>query len=156
MPKNQSRYEELLTDVVETLKHSPDEINHVIANSEKVVEAANDMTKDELALISAYVKSDLQEFASSFEESKSGPFYLMIANTVWQSLLDITDKTKLEWVEFFKELDHQGVYQTGELIGLGVLICEKCGHRTQYNHVTEIHSCTQCGHNEFTRKALNP
>ncbi|OBT12880.1 hypothetical protein A9264_15755 [Vibrio sp. UCD-FRSSP16_10] len=156
MAKRQLGYEKLLSNVVQTLKNSPDEINHVISNSEKVVEAANDMTKDELALISAYVKSDLQEFASSFEESKSGPFYLMITNTVWQSLLDITDKTKVEWVEFFQDLDHQGVYKVGELIGLGTLVCEKCGHKTQYNHPTEIISCAKCGHDEFTRQALNP
>ncbi|MEZ9834213.1 zinc ribbon-containing protein [Vibrio breoganii] len=156
MPKRQAGYDELLSDVVETLKHSPDEINNVIANSEKVVEAANDMTKDELALVSAYVKSDLQEFANNFEESKSGPFYLMIANTMWQSLLDITDKTKVEWVEFFQDLEHQGVYKSGEIIGLGVLICEKCGHRTQYNHATEIQACPQCGHDEFSRQPLKP
>jgi predicted Zn-ribbon and HTH transcriptional regulator len=156
MPKRQSGYEELLSDVVETLKHSPDEINHVIENSEKVVEAASDMTKDELALVSAYVKSDLQEFANNFEKSKSGPFYLMISNTIWQSLLEITDRTKVEWVEFFKELEHQGVYKSGELIGLGNLVCEKCGYKTQYNHVTEIKPCSQCGHDEFTRQPLKP
>ncbi|GAD91092.1 MULTISPECIES: zinc ribbon-containing protein [Vibrio] len=156
MPKRQSGYEKLLSNVVESLKNSPEEINNVIATSEKVVEAANDMTKDELALVSAYVKSDLQEFANSFEKSKSGPFYLTIANTLWQSLSDITDKTKVEWVEFFKDLDHQGVYKSGELIGLGVLVCEKCGHKTTYNHPTEIIACTQCGHDEFTRLPLKP
>ena len=67
------------------------------------------MTKDELALVSAYVKSDLKEFAESFEESKAGPFYLMIADSIWQGLLDITDRTKVEWVELFDDLEHQGL-----------------------------------------------
>ncbi|GAM54623.1 hypothetical protein JCM19232_3064 [Vibrio ishigakensis] len=156
MPKRQSGYEELLSDVVETLKHSPDEINKVIATSEEVVQAANDMTKDEMALVSAYVKSDLQEFANSYEENKSGPFYTMISNTVWQSLLDITDRTKVEWVEFFQDLEHQGVYKSGEIIGLGNLVCEKCGHKTQYTHATEIPICSNCGHDEFTRQPLKP
>ena len=56
MSKSKSGYEEMFEDVVEVLKHSPDEINRVLETSEKLVEAANDMTKDELALVSkAYV-----------------------------------------------------------------------------------------------------
>lgn len=81
MPKRKAGYEEMFEDVVEALKHSPDEVNHVFETSEKVVEAANDLTKDELALVSAYVKSDLKEFADSYEESKGGLFILW-----WQTL----------------------------------------------------------------------
>ncbi|MCG7491185.1 zinc ribbon-containing protein [Vibrio sp. Of14-4] len=156
MSKSKSGYEEMFEDVVEVLKHSPDEINRVLETSEKLVEAANDMTKDELALVSAYVKSDLKEFAESFEESKAGPFYLMIADSIWQGLLDITDRTKVEWVELFDDLEHQGLYQVGEVIGLGVLVCDECGHKTQYNHPTVVIPCIKCGCKGFSRQALKP
>lgn len=53
-------------------------------------------------------------------------------------LLDITDRTKVEWVELFADLEHQGLYQAGDMIGLGVLICDQCGHKTEFNHPTEI------------------
>ncbi|CAM3653582.1 zinc ribbon-containing protein [Vibrio aquimaris] len=156
MSKSKSVYEEMFEDVVEVLKHSPDEINRVLETSEKLVEAANDMTKDELALVSAYVKSDLKEFAESFEESKAGPFYLMIADSIWQGLLDITDKTKVEWVELLDDLEHQGLYQVGEVIGLGVLVCDECGHKTQYNHPTVVIPCIKCGCKGFSRQTLKP
>ncbi|KJY85498.1 hypothetical protein TW81_00090 [Vibrio galatheae] len=156
MPKRKTGYEEMLEDVVETLKHSPDEVNHVIETSEKVAQAANDLTKDELALVSAYVKSDLKEFAENYEESKSGPFYLMVADSIWQGLLEITDRTKVEWIELFQDLEHQGLYQAGEVIGLGVLVCDECGHKTQYNHPTVITPCTHCGNKGFSRQALKP
>ncbi|MCG9677971.1 zinc ribbon-containing protein [Vibrio sp. Isolate24] len=156
MPKRKAGYEEMFDDVVEALKHSPDEVKHVFETSEKVVEAANDLTKDELALVSAYVKSDLKEFADSYEESKSGPFYLMVADSIWQGLLEITDRTKVEWVELFADLEHQGLYQAGEVIGLGVLVCDDCGHKTQYNHPTVIIPCTKCGSKAFSRRALKP
>ncbi len=156
MPKRKASYEEMIEDVVDNLKHSPEELQHVLEKSGQVVEAANDMTKDEMALISAYVKSDLKEFAENYEESKSGPFYLMIANSIWQGLLDITDKTKVEWVELFQDLEHQSVYSSGEMIGLGILVCEQCGHKTEYNHPTTISPCTKCGHNTFSRQPLKP
>ncbi|WP_114766445.1 zinc ribbon-containing protein [Vibrio rhodolitus] len=156
MPKQKAGYEDMFDDVVEALKHSPDEVNHVLETSGKYVDAANDMTKDELALISAYVKSDLKEFANNYEESKKGPFYLMVADSIWQGLLDITDRTKVEWVELFADLEHQGLYEAGEVIGLGTLVCDECGHQTQYNHPTVIIPCTQCGHKAFSRRALKP
>jgi len=156
MPKRKEGYEEMFEDVVDTLKHSPEEVNRVLETSGKVVGAANDLTKDEIALISAYVKSDLKEFAENYEESKSGPFYLMVADSIWQGLLEITDRTKVEWVELFEDLEHQGLYQAGEVIGLGVLVCDQCGHKTEYNHPTVIIPCTKCGCTGFSRQSLKP
>lgn len=156
MPKRTSGYEEKFAEVVETIKHSPEELNHVLETSGEVAHAAKDMTKDELALISAYLKSDLKEFAEEYEEGKSGPFYLMIANSIWQGLLDITDRTRVEWMELFQDLEHQGVYKAGDVIGLGNLVCEKCGHKTQYNHPTVIEPCSKCGCEEFSRVPLKP
>ncbi len=156
MPKQKSGYEALLKDVVETLKHSKEEVDHILETSGKYVSAANDLTKDELSLISEYVKSDLKEFAESYEESKSSPFYLMVTDSIWQGLLDITDRTKVEWVELFQDLEHQGLYQAGEMIGLGVLVCESCGHKMQYNHPSEIAACTHCGNKVFGRLPLKP
>ncbi|EPF9729821.1 zinc ribbon-containing protein [Vibrio fluvialis] len=156
MPKQKTGYEALLEEVVETLKQSPEEVDHILETSGKVVAAANDLTKDELALISAYVKSDLKEFADSYEEEKSGPFYLMIANSIWQGLLEITDKTKVEWVELFQDLEHQGLYKAGDMIGLGILVCENCGHHVEYNHPTEIVPCIRCGNTAFSRQPLKP
>ncbi|OIQ25975.1 zinc ribbon-containing protein [uncultured Vibrio sp.] len=156
MPKHKAGYEDMFDEVVDTLKSSPEEINHVFETSAKVVSAANDMTKDELSLISAYLKYDFKEFADNYEESKGSPFSLMISNSIWQGLLDITDRTKVEWVELFQDLEHQGLYQVGDMIGLGVLICDECGHKVQYNHPTKVIPCTKCGHAGFTRQALKP
>ncbi len=156
MPKQKSGYEALLKDVVETLKHSPEEVNHILETSGKVVSAANDLTKDELSLISEYVKSDLKEFSESYEESKSGPFYLMVADSIWQGLLEITDRTKVEWVELFQDLEHQGLYHVGDMIGLGVLVCESCGHKVEYNHPSEVAPCINCGNKVFGRLPLKP
>ncbi len=156
MPKRKHGYEEKFNEVVETIKHSPEELNKVLETSGEVAQAAKDMTKDELSLISAYMRADLKEFADNFQESKESPFSIMVTDSIWQALLDITDKTKVEWVELFEDLDHQGIYKTGDVIGLGHLVCEKCGHKTQYIHPTVIESCCKCGCNEFTRIALKP
>ncbi len=156
MQKRKADYEDLLASLLQTLKHSPEELSNALDKSVEVLQAANELTKDEIALVSAYVKADLKSFAQEYEESRSGSFYLTISNSIWQGLLDITDKTKLEWMELSQELEHQGVYHTGEVIGLGSLVCENCGNKTQYTHPTIIEPCYQCGGEAFSRVALTP
>ncbi len=167
MPERKLSYEEKFEEVVQTLKHSPEELTKVLETTGEIAHAASDMTKDELALVSAYVKSDLKEFTENYfaesqfaenepENNKESPFLIMIKDSMWQALLDITDRTKVEWVELFEDLEHQGVYRKGDIIGLGHLVCEKCGHKTQYIHPTVIEPCCHCGCAEFSRIALKP
>ncbi len=71
----------------------------------------------------AAVKRDLEEFARSYEEShedeSDSVFMRVIKESLWQELADITDKTQLEWREVFQDLNHHGVYHSGEVVGLG-------------------------------------
>ena len=43
----------------------------------------------------------------------------VIKESLWRELADITDKTQLEWREVFQDLNHHGVYHSGEVVGLG-------------------------------------
>lgn len=160
MSKQKAGYEALFEQVTENLKHSPDEVKQWVETSENYLDAASDMSKDEWALIAVYLKRDLKEFSENYEQSKEtfpdSPFYRLIADSIWQGLAEITDKTRIEWFETFEELDHQGIFQAGEVIGLGVLECEKCANKTEYNHACIITPCTKCGHDQFTRQSLRP
>lgn len=156
MPKRKLEYQDKFEQVVEALKHSPEELHKVLETTGEVANAASDLTKDEIALVRAYVKADLKEFADNYQQSKTSPFSIMIADTIWQALLDITDKTKVEWVELFEDVEHQGIYTSGEIVGLGHLVCEKCGDKTLYTHPTIIPSCRKCGCDQFSRVALKP
>lgn len=160
MAKQKKEYEALLEQVTETLKHSPDELKHWGELSAKYRQAASDMTKDELALISAYLKRDMQEFAQSVKESpepfSESPFYKLVSETIWSGLAEATDKTQLEWHEVMDDLQHQGVYQAGEIVGLGNLVCEKCGYHEQFTHVKRLEPCPHCCHTQFTRRPLSP
>lgn len=53
-------------------------------------------------------------------------FMRVIKESLWRELADIKDKTQLEWREVFQDLNHHGVYHSGEVVGLGRLVCEKC------------------------------
>lgn len=139
----------------QALSHCPDEFNHWIEWTESYMQAASEMTKDEWALIEAYLKRDLQMFGSHYganSAKQTDLFSEAITNTIWERLAKITDKTQLEWQEILHDLDHHGVYQAGELVGLGILVCEHCGHETQHTRVGVINKCVRCDHQAFQRK----
>lgn len=163
MSKQQNRlkqYEKLIQQVTETVNISPELLSRWKETSEKYLDAASDMTKDQWALISEYVKRDLEEFASEYEESQedfeNSPFYISIQDSIWRGLAEITDRTQLEWHELLNDMRHDGVYKSGEMVGLGRLVCNQCGNEEYYTHPQEIEPCRKCGYTFFSRKQLRP
>jgi hypothetical protein len=92
---------------------------------------------------------DLEEFARSYEEShedeSDSVFMRVIKESLWQELADITDKTQLEWREVFQDLNHHGVYHSGEVVGLGNLVCEKCHYHLPVYTPDVLPRCPKCG-----------
>ncbi|MDD1792640.1 zinc ribbon-containing protein [Enterovibrio makurazakiensis] len=157
MTEQKTEYKLLTQRITDALKHSPDELKRWLDLSERYFDAASDMTKDELALIEAYFKRDVQEFSEQYNESEDRAddgelFKSLIANTLWEQLAEITDKTQLEWHEVLKDIQHHGVYSAGEVVGLGILVCEKCGNQTEHSHVGVLIPCIKCGNTEYSRK----
>ncbi|WP_086983313.1 zinc ribbon-containing protein [Vibrio aphrogenes] len=160
MTKRNQDYNKVLEQVIESLKLAPKELDKALETPKQMWQATKDMTKDEFALINEYVKSDLKEFSDNYKKDKEAlendPFRDVISESIWEGLLDITDKTQIEWLEVFQDIEHKGLYQVGDVIGLGALVCEKCGHRQEYTHACEITPCVQCQNHAFTRVPLKP
>ncbi len=152
MTKQKVEYKLVVERIKKALAQSPEALEHWVNWSERYLVAASEMTKDEFALIEAYLRRDLQSFAEGYlTNDKPSLFSEAIKNTLWDRLADITDKTQLEWQEIMQDLAHHGVYQAGEIVGLGVLVCEKCGHETQHTHVGVLTPCISCGYKAFHR-----
>ncbi len=71
------------------------------------------------------------QLRESHEDESDSVFMRVIKESLWQELADITDKTQLEWREVFQDLNHHGVYHSGEVVGPGNLVCEKCHYHWQ-------------------------
>ncbi len=108
----------------------------------------------------AAVKRDLEEFARSYEEShedeSDSVFMRVIKESLWQELADITDKTQLEWREVFQDLNHHGVYHSGEVVGLGNLRLREVPLSPGGIHPDVLPRCPKCGHDQFQRWPFEP
>lgn len=160
MNKVTEHYRELLSSLTERLKAGERDIDALVASAEQRLNAAGDMTRTEIAQLTQAVRRDLEEFARSYGENQEdftdSVFMRVIKESLWQELADITDKTQLEWREVFQDLNHHGVYHSGEVVGLGNLVCEKCHYHLAVYTPDVLPLCPKCGHDQFQRRPFEP
>ncbi|MEB6335927.1 zinc ribbon-containing protein [Serratia rhizosphaerae] len=160
MNKVAQYYRELLASLTERLKNGERDIDQLVASAEKRLNEAGELTRDEVAQLKQAVRRDLEEFARSYQESREeftdSVFMRVIKESLWQELADITDKTQLEWREVFKDVSHHGVYHSGEVVGLGNLVCEQCHHHLAFYTPEVLPRCPKCGHDQFQRRPFEP
>lgn len=153
-------YRELIESLSERLRKGERDIDSLVASARKQMNDTGELTRTEIEEVTRAVRRDLEEFARSYGESQEeftdSVFMRVIKESLWQELADITDKTQLEWREVFKDLSHHGVYHSGEVVGLGNLVCENCHHHIAIYTPDVLPVCPKCGHNQFHRRPFEP
>ncbi|EPG4897620.1 zinc ribbon-containing protein [Citrobacter koseri] len=160
MNKVAQYYRELVTSLSERLRNGERDIDALVEQARQSVMKAGELTRIEVDELTRAVRRDLEEFAMSYEESQEeesdSVFMRVIKESLWQELADITDKTQLEWREVFQDLNHHGVYHSGEVVGLGNLVCEKCHYHLAVYTPDVLSLCPKCGHDQFQRRPFEP
>lgn len=160
MNKVAHHYQQLIASLSERLTQGERDIDGMVERARQQLILDGDLSRSEVNDVTRAVRRDLEEFARSYHENESDPtdsvFMRVIRESLWKELADITDKSQLEWREVFQDLNHHGVYQSGEVVGLGNLVCEKC-HFTRAIYTPEtLTLCPECGHDHFQRQPFTP
>ncbi len=105
------------------------------------------------------MRRDLEEFAQLPGEPGRGDrqrIYAGDQESLWQELADITDKHSWSGVKSFRDLIITA-YHSGEVVGLGNLVCEKCHHHIAVYTPEVLSLCRSAGHDQFSvgRLSLN-
>ncbi len=111
-------------------------------------------SKEEIDLISRYVKRDLHDAASKMESNnKTFKDWLEFdLHQVEEKLLSVfssmADQTR-------QELDHlkatANEWHTGEVTSIGTLVCTNCGKELHFHKAGRIPPCSSCSHTQFKR-----
>ncbi|WP_275555467.1 zinc ribbon-containing protein [Mixta sp. Marseille-Q2659] len=161
MNKVAHHYQQLIASLSERLTQGERDIDGMVERARQQLLMHSDLTRNEVNEVTRAVQRDLEEFARSYHENENDDptdsvFMRVIRESLWKELADITDKSQLEWREVFQDLNHHGVYQSGEVVGLGNLACEKC-HFTRAIYTPEtLTLCPECGHDHFQRQPFTP
>lgn len=153
-------YRELVSALSERLRNGERDIDALVEQARVKISQSGELTQREVESLTTAVRRDLEEFARSYEESQDeltdSVFMRVIKESLWQELADITDKTQLEWREVFQDLNHHGVYHSGEVVGLGNLVCEHCHYHLAVYTPDILPRCPKCGHDQFQRRPFEP
>ncbi|ASN86476.1 zinc ribbon-containing protein [Pectobacterium brasiliense] len=153
-------YRELMASVTARLNNGERDLDSLVLSARKTLQESSELTQKEIEQVIQAVQRDLEEFARSYNESQDeftdSVFMRVIKESLWQELADITDKTQLEWREIFKDVNHHGVYHSGEVVGLGNLVCENCHHHIAFYTPEVLPLCPKCSHDLFHRQPFQP
>jgi hypothetical protein len=124
-------YRELVATLTERLRNGERDIDALVEQARARVTQTGELTRTEVEEVTRAVRRDLEEFARSYEESQDevtdSVFMRVIKESLWQELA--ISPIKRSWSGArFQDLNHHGVYHSGEVVGLGNLVCEKCHH----------------------------
>ncbi|WP_039054935.1 zinc ribbon-containing protein [Enterobacter sp. Bisph1] len=153
-------YRQQVATLTERLRNGERDIDALVEQARQHVARTGELTHTEVDELMRAIRRDLEEFARSYSESQEevtdSVFMRVIKESIWQELADITDKTQLEWREVFQDLNHHGVYHSGEVVGLGNLVCEKCHFHLAVYTPDILPLCPKCGHDQFQRRPFEP
>ena len=157
-------YRQLVTSLTERLKNGERDISALVQDARVRLQDEGQLSEIQIEQLTSAVRRDLHEFARNYTENQQAEkddgtdsvFMRVIKESLWKELADMTDKTQLEWKEVFKDVNHHGVYHSGEVVGLGNLVCENCQFSLAVYTPEILSKCPKCGHTEFSRHAFEP
>jgi len=147
-----------LADWLQDVKeHELTDFIEVINKAKEYVKKSEEMSEQKTDQFIDNLKFDLIEFqAKQKRDIDNSPSVDVFNESLWLALEKVTDKSQVEWAELQEDFEHQGIYQSGDFIGFGVLVCKECGHPHHHSHFSKVVDCLECGHSSFNRQPLMP
>ena len=110
----------------------------------------------EFTQMAQWIKRDLIAAAQHLNESNQelkdwlGFDLKLIKNELWQRFTEAADKTTLDLLKL-KQIAANAEYHTGEIVGLGSLICDQCQAQLHFYKPGHIPPCAKCHGTRFHR-----
>ena len=156
---------EYLMEVYQDLSNWLDEMKSIqkpkifelVKRAKLYAQAAENMSQEKVNQFADNLKYDLHDFYQQNQSQAQHSIYLGLLNeTLWSNLAQLTDKSQVEWAELVDDFEHDGIYQAGDIIGFGELVCQQCDQPITITHVSEVSACAKCGGDSFIRLPLDP
>lgn len=159
----QPTYQRLLHRIRESLeqveKKTAEAIQYEIEQAIELEATAEEMTREELDLLGAYLKRDLNSLSRFAAKTGKGvaewlKFDLhLLEDKLANLLLSVADRTLLEQEALVHQLDEEGDdnYVVGETVLAGTFACQNCGDIYVVTQPKALEACLECGADSFRR-----
>lgn len=133
-------------------------LKKLVEDAVEIEQAVEEMTSDEVHLLSEYVHRDLQLLGHYLHETGEGlaawlNFDLnILEHSVKQQVIALADQTIVGNLALHERLECSSAhYLTGEICAPGTLRCLACGEQNQILKTIQIESCYVCQSDYFER-----
>lgn len=116
-----------------------------------------EMTADEAEKIAYYVERDLRD-AADYLETTGKEFSTwfnfdlqLIEERLFELFASVADRTRLELSQLATQARMSQHYHTGEITGIGTIICNACATEIHFKRTGRIPPCPKCHHTVFKR-----
>lgn len=158
-------YERIINRVEESLGKAEEvtleELKHGIDQAIEFEEDVEELTKQEISLLGAYLKRDLSNFNRFMGKTGKGlaewlKFDMALLENKLQSMLkQVADKSIIERYELEEALNEhdEEVYASGEYVLPGTFTCSNCNAEQEFVKAGFLMDCLECGGDRFLRSS---
>jgi hypothetical protein len=156
-------YDRMLERVQARLKQMPDAtvqaLEEEVSNAVEFEYELEEMTREEIDLLGAYLKRDLEHLLQFVEETGEGlAEWLQLDMSLLEQqladrLLSVADQTLVDTLTLQHKLDNKtaGNYIAGEVATAGMFQCLNCGHMRCLTATSHLEICDACGSHYYER-----
>ncbi|MFY9328378.1 MAG: zinc ribbon-containing protein [Georgfuchsia sp.] len=152
-------YELLLEKALQKAHQSGAIVHDVIDVVRGDIAGLNKLSGDELIKLEAYLKRDMIDAAQYLNQTGKelkdwlGFDAALIKQKLWERFSNAADQTTVALDRLKLQAADVG-YRTGEITGLGTLVCDQCGNKLHFHKPGHIPPCPQCNTTHFHRKSF--
>ncbi len=132
-------------------------LEHNLEEAEMRAIELGELTREEAEKVTGYLKRDVEEAARYLQETGDDfsnwiQFdYELIEDAVKEAFMNVADQTKLQLEQLSEKAAEANSYHTGEVTGIGTLVCENCGEKLHFKKTGHIPPCPKCQATRFKR-----
>ncbi|HFE39505.1 MAG TPA: hypothetical protein ENK06_14005 [Gammaproteobacteria bacterium] len=134
-------------------------IHDAIDKAKEGLTEASELTAEEIDKVSDYLKRDLHDAAEFIAEGEREIAdwlridVLYIEDRLLEMFSHMVDETALALEQIRQNAEQANTWHTGEITGIGTLLCKKCGEELHFKKTGHIPPCPKCHHTEFERRS---
>jgi len=150
-------YNNLLHRLFDPLSDASDKLK---PNLEKKLEQAaelDELGREEIDTISGYLRRDIEAAAEWMAKNDEGlgdwlrfDVEQVEARTL-EAFTQLADQTTVELKQLERQANAVGEWHTGEITGIGTLVCKECGEELHFHKTGHIPPCPKCHGSVFKR-----
>jgi hypothetical protein len=152
-------YELLLEKSLQKAHESGATVHHMLDEIRGDIVALDKLSDKEAAKLEGYVKRDLIDAANYLDKTGRelqdwlGFDVALLKQEFWQRFSKAADQTTTA-LYGLKLQAAIAEYHSGELVGLGTLVCDQCGEKLHFHKPGRIPPCPRCKGGHFHRQTI--